>query len=127
MRTILLVHVFIAGLVSAGYAQTSSKGIFESPYDLGVSDPNTFYDNDTTYIPYRALGAEEFAVLIYGDDGKIVHRYVDLRSASGVVKVMPYTLKAGTYTCALAVNGRVGIRKGFIVLDPASRPASSSR
>lgn len=129
MRSILLVTFFGMCLVMSAYCQPANQrsrpAIFESPYDLRTADPHSFYNDETTQISYRALGAETFSIVIYDDDKKLIQRFTNLKSTTGVVIVKPYTLKAGSYTYALEVNGRVGIRKKLTVLDSGSRPTSS--
>jgi hypothetical protein len=129
MRSILLVGIFVMCFVSAGHSQSanhpSNASIFESPYDLGDASPDTFYDDETAEIAYRALGAETFSIIVYDDNRKIVHRYTNLKNPAGVIIVKPRVLKAGSYSYALEVNGRIGIRKKLTILDSTGRPTSS--
>lgn len=115
MKPIRVTILFVIGIFSPSLAQSLQ-------YDVNVMNADELYSDTTLTLSYRAIGAYTFSIVIFDSEKEIVHHFTGLKTHAGNVVIPAGSLDEGTYTCALEVNGRLGIRKKMKVYHRKHRP-----
>lgn len=89
---------------------------------LGQNFPNPLIPGEIATINYEARDVKDVAIVLYDENGRLLHSYPDLYPGVGQIRIKRQ-LDPGKYTYALFVNGRLVEKKVIEVL----RGVASSR